>query len=727
MKRPSLAFGLVVFTMALLFLFVRSSTLIVAGTIAVVVLLFYLVVKNEKIKNLLIIPTVAISILISCASLFTNNYFLYEKSMKYKDTTCDVVATIVEKHTEYYIIKTKLVDSNDEKIKILFVPEGELCYEIYDNIFIDDAEITKSRYESDLSEKCFVSIYSSATTDKINKEDRDFYYYALHLKSIFTDKLSEYLYKDSFGVINGMFFGGTDYISPETKTAFRSSGVAHLLAVSGLHTSLWCSLFITLLKFFGIKEKYANLSGIFILAVLSVISGFTPSVIRSAFMMGITLIAPLFKKHSDSINSLGLAAGIIIIINPYTLYTPSFFLSFLATLGVVLSSGYSYKINPFLEKHNINRFVKKIISFIYTSLLISVFATIFTLPASVYYFGTVSIIAPVTNLLTVNLAFTAMIVTLISLSISFIPLQIFKEIAEIAFIITDFILKLLTEIIKYIGSLKYASITANEIFVYCGILLSLLLLIAYFLALKKLTLKTLFRRIVAIVIILPIIVSLVLSVIPFDLNTQFTVLGNTDTPNIVIRTGTHYLVINVPEELNYIDYKYLPKTNNDTIDLLAVTYLNGRNLEKIEYISDSYYIKRCMTTKFINNTLYNFDTDVFDSAQISDDFTYSFENEINIRIFNTYRKNCAIIEFNEKIIVLSFSEYNDLVEIKNEVGEIDVLVLPENVPDDFSIVVNTLIICSTASNNIHKNDKIGYLYSENFYRTSSLDDITFSF
>jgi competence protein ComEC len=92
-------------------------------------------------------------------------------------------------------------------------------------------------------------------------------------------------------------------------------------------------------------------------------------------MMGITLIAPVFKKHSDSINSLGLAAGIIIIVNPYALYTPSFFLSFLATLGVVLSSGFNYKITPFLEKRKLHPLIKRFIKFVYSSLLISVFAT----------------------------------------------------------------------------------------------------------------------------------------------------------------------------------------------------------------------------------------------------------------------------------------------------------------------------------------------------------------
>lgn len=724
MKRPSLVSGLVVFTMALLFLIFKSSTLIVLCPLAVSVLLFYFSTKNEKIKNFLIIPTVTISILISCISLYINNHFVYEKAVQYENTTCDIVATVVENAQNHYIIKTKLIKSDYENIKIILYPPENTDFEIYDTIFIDNADISETESASIISEKCFISVYNSSNCEKIGEKEKDFYYYVLYLKVVCINKLSEYLYSDSFSVISGMFFGGTDYISEETIASFRNSGVAHLLAVSGLHTSLWCSLFIAIFKFFKMKEKYAKLSGIFILIVLTIISGFTPSVMRSAFMMGITLIAPVFKKHSDSINSLGLAAGIILIFNPYVLYTPSFYLSFLATAGVVSSTNFNYKINPFLEKSKLPCLIKRAIKFVYSSILISIFATIFTLPASVYYFGTVSIIAPVTNLLTVNLAFITMITTLLSLTLGFIPFEIFNESAEFLFTITDYLLKLLIATIKYIGSLKYASITTNEVFVYCGIALSILLLCAYVTALNKLTIKTHFRRIAVCFIILPIILSLVLSVIPFKANTQFTILGNTNTPNIIIRTGTHYVIINTTEYFEYNDYNYLPKANNDTIDLFAVTSLNKMKLEAIQYIKNNFNIKKTMITTFTNSTLYNFNTNVFDSAQVSSDFTYSSENQINIRIFDTYGKNCAIIEFNGKIIVLSFSEYNDLTEIKNEVGKIDVLVLPKNVPDDFSITVDTLIICSTTDNNIHKNDYIGYLYSENFYRTSTLNDIT---
>ena len=726
MKRPSLVFGLVIFILALLFLILGNSTLFVAVPIALAVLLFYFFTNKETIKKLLIIPVIAISVIITSVSLSLNNYFVFENSIKYADTTNDIIATVVDVTPDYYTLKTKLINSNEESIKILFEVNNETDYKIYDNIFIDDAVITETSYQNDKSEKCIVSVYEASYSEKVGEKQKDFYYYILNLKSECFQKLSEFLYNDSLGVSAGMLFGGTNYISNETKADFRSSGVAHLLAVSGLHTALWCGLVLNILKLFKIKEQFSNIIAIFVLVVLSVISGFTPSVVRASFMMGLTLIAPIFKKQSDSINSLGLSAGIIILVNPYVLYSPSFYLSFLATLGVVIGSKFNYSLKPLFKKLHTPEILNRIINFIFSSVLISVFATLFTLPASVYYFGVVSIISPLTNLLTVNLAFGAMILTLISLITSFVPLNIFQNIADLLFTITDSLLKLLIFIIKTIGNLKFSSITVNENFVYLGLGLSVILFTIYYIASNKLTLKTTARRIFFFSCVLPIIISLILSVIPFKQNTEFIVLGNTNTPNIIIKSGTHYVVINPPVNLNYDDYESFPKSNSDCIDLLALTTKSNLNENQIEYIFEKYNVNKVLLTPYVNSVVNTLDTNTLYRAEVSSDFNYTLKEKINIRIFDTYSKNCAIIEFNEKLVVLSFSQYNDLVELEKELGKIDVLVLPENVPDNFSVNVETLIVCSDYNTPIDNNDKIGRLHSNNFYRANN-DNIVITF
>ncbi|MBR2876475.1 MAG: ComEC/Rec2 family competence protein, partial [Clostridia bacterium] len=551
MKRPSLAFGLVAFTMALLFIFTGITSAFVSSVASVAVLLFYFATKNKKIKSLLIIPTIAVAILLSSFSLFINNFLFYEKAISYDGKTHDITGTVTEVHTKYYVIRTTSVNNNEENMKMVFVPDSENNYSLYDIVFIDDAYIKKESLESHISEKCFTYVYSSNGDEKIGEKGRDLYYHILNIKNICNSRLSSYLYYDVFGVISGMLFGGTSYISDGLKADFRSSGVAHLLAVSGLHTSLWCGLFIAIFRLFKADEKHCNLLGILVLGILSVVSGFTPSVIRASFMMGITLIGPLFKKHSDSINSLGFSAGIILLINPYVAYSPSFYLSFLATTGVVLSSRYTYLINQAFKNIKLHRVLRKLCKFVYESLLISVFATLFTLPASVYYFGTFSIIAPLTNLLTVNLAFISMISVIPPLLISFVEAPFAEQLTELLFEVPDFLLNILIKIIEFMGNMSFATITANKQFVYIAFILSAALICIYLLILNKLTLKTVHRRIAAVIIVLPVVLSLILSLLPFKKNTEFTIFGNTNTPNLVIRSGNHYAIINIPENLYY--------------------------------------------------------------------------------------------------------------------------------------------------------------------------------
>jgi hypothetical protein len=120
----------------------------------VAVLLFYFLTKNNKIKNLLIIPTVVISILISVASLHFNNFLIYEKAIKFESDSSDIVATIVKKQDNQYILKASIINGEEADIKIFFATE-EKAYNIYDTVFIDDEKLEKTSFEKNASDKLF--------------------------------------------------------------------------------------------------------------------------------------------------------------------------------------------------------------------------------------------------------------------------------------------------------------------------------------------------------------------------------------------------------------------------------------------------------------------------------------------------------------------------------------------------------------------------------------------
>lgn len=732
MKRPSLVLSIGAFLAALLFSSLDLVALVPLCLISVVVLFIFLFSKNKRIKNCLYIPVIVASILAVSVSSFIQALAIREKALEYENTTNDVTALVLDNQTENdftsYTLKVISVNSKDEGFKMQLVLPNKKAdkLELYDIIYLNDIKLKKTTYAGDIAEKVFLSSFYKSDVEVLGSNEKDFYYYCLNTKNIALKQLSNYLYGDEFGVLAGMLFGGRGFISDETVEGFRNSGIAHLLAVSGLHTGLWAGLVISILKAFKIKEKYANLFGILTLIALSVISGFTPSVLRASFMMGVALIGPFFKRFSDPINSLGLAITVIIISNPFVLHSASFFLSVLATIGVIFSLNSNTVIRAITKKIK-NEKVKNLVKRQLKVFMVSMYATIFTIPASIYYFKTISIISPITNLLTVDLAFLAMLLGVVSLVISFLPFTIFTKIATLLFSATEFLLRLLINIATFLGGLKFSVVRATEAYVYTAIAVCIIFTLIYIFALKKANLTKFFRRLLKALVIAPIFVSLILSAIPLKSNTEFLVLSNTSTPNIVIRNGNDYVLINCPEKLTTSQSNLLPKANAEKLELFCVTRLNNKNKATIEGIVTNFTPKTTVISHFVNDTKSSFETEAFNNAIVSSDYEFLLNNKIILKIIDTYGTNCAIIEFNEKIIVLSFSEYNDFKEIEELYGKIDVLILGGKIPTNFNVFVDTIILCTPNEDTIHENDNIGIKSSRRFIRTSATGEVNIKF
>ncbi|MGO7990700.1 ComEC/Rec2 family competence protein [Rhizobium leguminosarum] len=137
-------------------------------------------------------------------------------------------------------------------------------------------------------------------------------------------------------------------ISNETTEALRQSGLAHIIAISGLNMALSAGIFFVgfrmLLSLFpGIAEAYptkkiAAAGALIAVTAYFLISGFAVSAERAFIMMAIMLIAVFFDRPSISLRNVALSALVIIVISPSEVLGPSFQMSFAATLALV--SGY---------------------------------------------------------------------------------------------------------------------------------------------------------------------------------------------------------------------------------------------------------------------------------------------------------------------------------------------------------------------------------------------------
>lgn len=163
------------------------------------------------------------------------------------------------------------------------------------------------------------------------------------LNRFFGDKLYSDLPLYSAKLSDAMLLGNYDRLSDSVYQSFSDSGAAHLLVVSGLHLSVVSAFVTLLLGLLKIPRRAVSLITILFVVVFMGLTGFRLSVVRAGLMYVIFMLCTVLGRESDSVNSLGFAALVICLSNPFVGGDIGFLLSFLATLGINLFS------NPIAE------------------------------------------------------------------------------------------------------------------------------------------------------------------------------------------------------------------------------------------------------------------------------------------------------------------------------------------------------------------------------------------
>lgn len=187
---------------------------------------------------------------------------------------------------------------------------------------------------------------------------------------------------------------GIDY---QTNTAFSVSGIMHIIAVSGLHVTI----LFTLINNLCIKRRWlVALLGIPALVLFAAVAGFSASIVRACIMQCLMIIAMLFGKEYDGPTELAFACMVMLAINPLVITSVSFQLSVGCMIGIFL---FQEKINDWicgkLGCGKKDRHVKLKRRFA-SSVSMTLSSMTLTTPLSAFYFGSVSLVSVLTNLLT---------------------------------------------------------------------------------------------------------------------------------------------------------------------------------------------------------------------------------------------------------------------------------------------------------------------------------------
>lgn len=356
--------------------------------------------------------------------LFTSFAYTSNKSLdNIKDKEKIVIEGVIkdkiekEKYDQYKIEKY-LVNDYSRKLDIKIGKVAKIYGSIksLDQMKLDDFDY--GRYVKSMG-------YKGVITAKYCKIKGDSKFYTIIGKTkIYLRDIFRYLYKDKSNFINSLILGQKENMTKEENDMFSKTGTSHVIAISGLHTGILCSMIAIVIK--GINKIYKLIILTIVMILYSIMVGLSPSVSRSIVFVIIMYLAVFLEEKRDGICTLSLIGSILIINNPYVIYNMSFQLSFLATLSII----YFYKI--------INRYLKiSIVS-------ISLSANILTWPIIYYVLKGIPILFLLGNIIIVpvvgiimNLSILSIILFEFSIVISKILAYLNKSIIIMVYYLLD--------------------------------------------------------------------------------------------------------------------------------------------------------------------------------------------------------------------------------------------------------------------------------------------------
>lgn len=272
---------------------------------------------------------------------------------------------------------------------------------------------------------------------KKTKIKKDFFDKINNFRYKYSEKIIEILDDDSGSIIATLITGNKKVGNQDTIKLMNNAGLAHLLAISGIHMMTLITITTMIIKWILLRfEKIALNYDVFkISAGISLVlnffylalSGFGISAIRAYLMCVVVLFAIILERFNNPLRSVFFVMLLMTFVNPYSIFNPGFQMSFSAVIGLI--AGYEYyadkKENPnsFISIINSSKFFKYIFGIFFTSII----AEMATTPFSLYHFNVYTFYNVFANFIAVPLVSIVILpLSMISLPLYFISFGLEK-------------------------------------------------------------------------------------------------------------------------------------------------------------------------------------------------------------------------------------------------------------------------------------------------------------
>ncbi len=459
-------FALVGFSLALALIALNlvEGAAIVLAAFAFCSLIICVLLKSFERRGMC--AAVMLSVLLACAVFSVHEAYAYAPSVSVAGDERNISAKTVSLPSKNqsgwsYILDVEKIDGIAAEGKLFLTVEQPLDADVFDTIAFTGDIISVESCAADIlayykAKGIFWQCSGVTEYSVIPCAVKPLGYWLLSAKAYIIQRINSLMHGDSAALAVGMLTGDTGFLSNGAYVAFRRTGLSHVLSVSGLHMSVIVLSLYSLLC--GISKRYIKLWAVLCIAVAvfyAGVSGFSQSVVRSAVMVCIVFFGRIISKRADTLNSLGLAAFAITFANPYAAVDWSFMLSFSATLGIVLTAKSIDKFSASVCKKIRPSWLAVCFAKLINAAGISLAATVFCLPVTVFFIGFISLVFLPANILTMYAVAAGLILSLICV----VPMGFVSNIT--AFLCTK-LCDYLLAVTSWLSDFRYAGISVDS-------------------------------------------------------------------------------------------------------------------------------------------------------------------------------------------------------------------------------------------------------------------------
>ena len=214
------------------------------------------------------------------------------------------------------------------------------------------------------------------------------------------EKIYDLLNEREANLLIGLLLGDDDNIHNDIEEAFKISSLSHILAVSGMQvTYIITAMYFIFNNILG--KRKTKIVIIIILIFYTILTGFSPSIVRASIMGILIMGAGLFYRKNDIWNSIAISLLLMLIYNPFLITNVGLQLSYLGTIAIILLNKTFLKMFNKIkfEKYILNRKIINIVSKIIEILTVTISASIAVFPIMLYNFNLFGTYFLITNLL----------------------------------------------------------------------------------------------------------------------------------------------------------------------------------------------------------------------------------------------------------------------------------------------------------------------------------------